>query len=54
MQRSMATGGLEGITLGYQERRIYHEHEELDRRIGVERVPEDLRVTPVLGDWIEA
>lgn len=53
LQRSMATGGLGAITLGYQERRIYHQHEELDRRIGVERVPEDLRVPQVLGDWIE-
>ena len=54
LQRSMATGGLTGITLGYQERRIYHEHEEIDRRIGVDRVPDDLRTPPVLGDWIEA
>ncbi|MGH9186770.1 MAG: aromatic ring-hydroxylating oxygenase subunit alpha [Acidimicrobiales bacterium] len=53
LQRSMATGGLGAITLGYQERRIYHQHEELDRRIGIERVPEDLRVPQVLGDWIE-
>ena len=53
LQRSMATGGIEGIHLGYQERRIYHEHEELDRRIGVERVPADLRVEPRLGAWIE-
>ncbi len=53
LQRSMATGGLQGITLGYQERRIYHQHEELDRRIGAERVPEELRVAPVLADWIE-
>jgi nitrite reductase/ring-hydroxylating ferredoxin subunit len=53
LQRSMATGGIEGITLGYQERRIYHLHEELDRRIGVERIAEDLRVPQVLADWIE-
>ena len=46
LQRSMETGGLDGITLGYQERRIYHQHEELDRRIGAERVPAELRVPP--------
>jgi len=53
LQRSMATGGLRQITLGYQERRISHQHEELDRRIGVERVAEELRVPQVLGPWIE-
>ena len=29
--------GFRGMTLNYQERRIYHWHEELDRRIGAER-----------------
>jgi phenylpropionate dioxygenase-like ring-hydroxylating dioxygenase large terminal subunit len=53
IQRSVATGSLPVLTLGYQERRIAHQHEELDRRIGPERVPEALRVTPVLEDWIE-
>lgn len=36
----------------YQERRIYHWHEELDRRIGVDRIPEPLGVAPVLGEWL--
>ena len=53
IQRSVSSGGISGMTLSYQERRIYHEHEELDRRIGVERVPPELRVEPVLDDWIE-
>jgi phenylpropionate dioxygenase-like ring-hydroxylating dioxygenase large terminal subunit len=53
MQRSIAAGSLRALTLGYQERRIYHQHEELDRRIGVERVDETLRVQPMLADWIE-
>ena len=39
------------MPLNYQERRIYHWHAELDRRIGVELVPEHLRVEPVLDDW---
>lgn len=53
MQRSMANGGLDGITVGYQERRIYYLHEELDRRIGVERIDDSHRVPALLGDWIE-
>ena len=48
MQRSIEAGSLEQITLSYQERRIYHWHEELDRRIGAENVPKKLRVTPLL------
>ncbi len=40
------------MPLNYQERRIYHWHEELDRRIGADRIPEHLRVTPVLDNWV--
>jgi phenylpropionate dioxygenase-like ring-hydroxylating dioxygenase large terminal subunit len=53
MQRSFSTGGIDHIQLGYQERRIYYLHEELDRRIGTERVDEGLRVPALLGEWIE-
>ena len=53
IQESIESPGFKGIPLNYQERRIYHWHEELDRRIGENRVPADLRVTPVLGDWVE-
>ena len=53
IQRSVDGGGLTALTLSYQERRIYHQHEELDRRIGADLVPPELRVEPVLGDWIE-
>lgn len=53
MQRSFETGTLDAFTLGYQERRIYHQHEEIDRRIGAQNVPLALRVQPVLGEWIE-
>ena len=41
------------MTLSYQERRIYHQHEELDRRIGVDLVPPALRVEPVLAGRTE-
>ena len=52
IQESIESGAFAGITLNYQERRIYHWHEELDRRIGVDRVPERLRVEPMLADWV--
>ena len=34
IQESLMSPGFRGIPLSYQERRIYHWHEELDRRIG--------------------
>jgi hypothetical protein len=45
--------GFRGIPLSYQERRIYHWNEELDRRIGRERVPAQLRVEPLLERFYE-
>ncbi len=53
IQRSVESGGLDHMTLSYQERRIYHQHEELDRRIGTDRVPEPMQVEPVLAPWVE-
>jgi phenylpropionate dioxygenase-like ring-hydroxylating dioxygenase large terminal subunit len=53
IQESVESPGFRGIPLNYQERRIYHWHEELDRRIGLDRVPEHLRVVPMLEDWVE-
>ena len=53
MHRSLASGAIDGLPLSYQERRIYQTHEEIDRRIGVDRIPPSLRVTPVLDPWIE-
>jgi hypothetical protein len=53
MQRSVEAGSLEGVRLGYQERRIYHLHETIDHMIGTERIPERLRVEPMLGDHVE-
>jgi predicted RecB family nuclease len=52
IQESVETGGFRGIYLSYQERRIYHWHEELDRRIGSENVPSELRVRPMLDPWL--
>jgi choline monooxygenase len=52
IQESVESPGFKGIPLNYQERRIYHWHEELDRRIGLNRVPAHLRVEPLLADWV--
>lgn len=51
MQRSMRSRSIGALNLSYQERRIYHQHEEIDRRIGP--VPDALRVQPVLGPFVE-
>jgi phenylpropionate dioxygenase-like ring-hydroxylating dioxygenase large terminal subunit len=53
IQASIDAGALDAVTLGYQERRIYHVHEAIDRAIGAERIPEALRVDQVLGDHVE-
>jgi phenylpropionate dioxygenase-like ring-hydroxylating dioxygenase large terminal subunit len=53
MQRSIASPALSGITIGYQERRIQHLHEQIDAMIGVERVPQALRVPALLGPYVE-
>ena len=52
IQESVECGGFDGMYLSYQERRIYHWHEELDRRIGA-AVPQDLRIPSLLGPYIE-
>ena len=54
MQASIDAGAIDSLTLSYQERRIYHVHEAIDRAIGVERVPEALRVIPMLGPFVES
>lgn len=53
IQESLLGGGFRGMPLNYQERRIYHWHEELDRRIGLNEVPPEARVTQLLGAWVE-
>ena len=54
MQRSMESPALRGIPINYQERRIWHLHEEIDRVIGVERIPEELRMQQLLGPFVES
>ncbi len=53
MQASLESPGFRGVPLSYQERRIYHWHEEADRRMGVDSVPETLRVVPLMAPYIE-
>jgi phenylpropionate dioxygenase-like ring-hydroxylating dioxygenase large terminal subunit len=55
IQKSVESPGFRGMTLNYQERRIYHWHEELDRRIdraGI-KIPDELRVKPMLEPYYE-
>ncbi len=53
IQKSMESPALEGIQLSYQERRIYHVHEEIDRLIGHANLPEGLALPPMLADYVE-
>ncbi|HCV00129.1 MAG: hypothetical protein CL897_04240 [Dehalococcoidia bacterium] len=53
MQKSLNSPGLVGMPVSYQERRIWNCAEQLDRMIGPERLPEDLRVPQLLGPYVE-
>ena len=49
----MQSYGFKGVPLSYQEARIYHWNQAADRMIGIENIPEELRVAQVMGDeWI--
>ncbi len=53
IQKAMECGGFHGVPLSYQEARIYHWNQSADRMIGVENIPEELRVEQVIGDeWV--
>jgi phenylpropionate dioxygenase-like ring-hydroxylating dioxygenase large terminal subunit len=47
-QRAVLSRGFVGYRLSYMERRIYYAHESIDRVIGAERIPEELRAVPML------
>jgi hypothetical protein len=53
MHRSLDSPGLRGVPINYQERRIWHFNEEVDRVIGSERVPARLRVPSLLPSYVE-
>jgi phenylpropionate dioxygenase-like ring-hydroxylating dioxygenase large terminal subunit len=53
IQKSMHSYGFKGVPLSYQEARIYHWNQAADRMIGIDNIPEELRVQQVIGDeWI--
>lgn len=53
MQRSLESPGTRGVPTNYQERRIWHLHEQIDRTIGIDRIPEHLRVPFLLAPYVE-
>ena len=52
-QKAVVSPGFKGYRLSYGERRIYYAHESIDRIIGEDNIPEDLRAEQVLADWQE-
>lgn len=52
-QKAVLSSGFKGYRLSYLERRIYYAHECIDRIIGVERIPPELRVLPMLERFVE-
>jgi len=50
VQSAYEKGLIKEAKLGYTERRLYHFHEELDRVIGPERIPEYCRMQMVIPD----
>jgi phenylpropionate dioxygenase-like ring-hydroxylating dioxygenase large terminal subunit len=54
VQKSAESPAFRSILMSYQERRIYHAHEHIDRMIGQEKIPERLRARPVLEKMVEA
>ncbi|GGD34404.1 aromatic ring-hydroxylating oxygenase subunit alpha [Croceicoccus pelagius] len=53
IQKSLESGGFTGMLVNYQERRIYWFHEEVDRLIGKENIPEGLAVEQLLEPYTE-
>jgi hypothetical protein len=52
IQESYEKGLIDKARLSYAERRIAHFEEEVDRRIGPDRVPAEIRITPVLAPFV--
>lgn len=53
LQKALMSGHLPNVMFGYQELGVYWYHEEIDRRIGREKVPPELRVQPVLEPYAQ-
>jgi len=54
MQKSLESPAMSGMPINYQERRIWNFHEQLDRIIGIDRIPTSMRVEQLLGKYIES
>ena len=54
MQRSLESPAMRGMPINYQERRIWNFHEQLDRVIGIDRIPASMRVEQLLSSYIES
>ena len=53
IQASLDSGAFKAVVVNYQERRIAWFHEQIDRCIGLAKVPEDLRVPQILDRYTE-
>ncbi len=54
MQESVDSPAISGFPINYQERRIWHFHEEIDRLIGPDRVPKGLAMDLLLEPYWES
>ena len=52
-QKAVLSPGFKGYRLSYMERRIYYAHESIDRAIGVDNIPGQLRAEPMLDRYRE-
>jgi hypothetical protein len=48
VQKAIESGASEGMLTSYHERRVYHHEASIDRLIGIDNVPEHLRVEQIL------
>lgn len=53
IQRSLEQGTIPELRFGYQERALYWFEEEVDRRIGIDAIPESQRVAQVLAGQMQ-
>ncbi len=53
MQKSIQSPAMTGVPINYQERRIWHFHEHIDRLIGVDNIPTTMRVAQLLDPYVE-
>ena len=50
IQKAVDSYAFDGVPLSYQEARIYHWHQEVDKIIGLNKIRKELRVEKVMGD----